>query len=124
MQEGVTRYGDEIQRTYGIPVQIRVGINSGEVIVRSVASDLRWDYTAVGMPTHVAARMEQLATSGSIVITAETLAQVESLVDVRPLGRVVVKGLAEGVDAYEVLGLRSARPEDATPHPVSGALPG
>ena len=68
------------------------------------ASDLRWDYTAVGMPTHVAARMEQLATPGSIVITAETLAQIEARVDVRPLGRVVVKGLTEGVEAYEVLG--------------------
>src|SRR6266853_659351 len=84
--------------------QILDGINSGEVIVRSVASDLRWDYTAVGMPTHVAARMEQLATPGSIVITAETLAQIEARVDVRPLGRVVVKGLTEGVEAYEVLG--------------------
>jgi class 3 adenylate cyclase len=56
------------------------------------------------MPTHVAARMEQLARPGSIVITAETLAQIGPRVDVRPLGRVVVKGLAEGVEAYEVLG--------------------
>jgi len=71
--------------------------------VRSVASDLRWDYTAVGIPTHVAARMEQLATPGSIVITAETLAQIGSMVDVRSLGRVVVKGLSEGVEAYEVV---------------------
>jgi class 3 adenylate cyclase len=89
-------------------VQIRIGINSGEVIVRAVGSDLRWDYTAVGMPTHVAARMEQLATPGSTVITADTLAHVEPLIDVRPLGRVAVKGLAEGVEAYEVLGVRPA----------------
>jgi class 3 adenylate cyclase len=70
------------------------------------------------MPTHVAARMEQLATPGSIVITAETLAPIEPLVDVRPLGRVTVKGLAEGVDAYEVLGLRSACLEHATSRPA------
>ena len=108
MQETVAAYARALRGSHRADVQIRVGINSGEVIVRSVASDLRWDYTAVGMPTHVAARMEQLATPGSIVITAETLAPVESLVDVRPLGRVVVKGLAEGVEAYEVLGLRSA----------------
>ncbi len=76
------------------------------MIVRSVASDLRWDYTAVGMPTHVAARMEQLAAPGSIVITSETLAQVASLVDVRTLGRVAVKGLADGIEAWELLGLR------------------
>jgi class 3 adenylate cyclase len=106
MQETVAAYARALHGRQRVDVRIRVGINSGEVIVRSVASDLRWDYTAVGMPTHVAARMEQLATPGSIVITAETLAQIESRVDVRPLGRVVVKGLAEGVEAYEVVGLR------------------
>lgn len=116
MQATVAAYARALRGSQRADVQIRVGINSGEVIGRSVASDLRWDYTAVGMPTHVAARMEQLATPGSIVITAaETLAPVESLVDVRPLGRVVVKGLAEGVEAYEVLGLRSACREGATP---------
>jgi class 3 adenylate cyclase len=104
MQETVVDYAHALHGSHRADVQIRIGINSGEVIVRSVASDLRWDYAAVGMPTHVAARMEQLATPGSIVITAETLTQIGSQVDVRPLGRVVVKGLAEGVEAFEVLG--------------------
>jgi len=103
MQESVAAYARSLGGRHRADVRIRVGINSGEVIVRSVASDLRWDYTAVGIPTHVAARMEQLATPGSIVITAETLAQIGSMVDVRSLGRVVVKGLSEGVEAYEVV---------------------
>jgi class 3 adenylate cyclase len=106
MQEAVAAFARALPDSHRADVQIRVGINSGEVIVRSVASDLRWDYTAVGIPTHVAARMEQLASPGSIVITADTLAQIESRVDVRPLGRVMVKGLADGVEAYEVLGPR------------------
>ena len=83
--------------------------NSGEVIVRSVGSDLRWDYSAVGTSTHIAARMEQLASPGATVLTAETLALVAEEVSVRPLGRVVVKGLPDGLEAYELVGVRSAR---------------
>ena len=64
MQEAVKRYGDEVRRSHGVAVQIRVGLNSGEVVVRSIGSDLHMDYTAVGQTTHLAARMEQLATPG------------------------------------------------------------
>jgi class 3 adenylate cyclase len=73
MQNAVTRYCEEIRRSHGIEVQIRVGLNSGEVVVRSIGSDLRMDYTAVGQTTHLAARMEQLATPGTIRLTAATL---------------------------------------------------
>ena len=59
MQESVTKYGDGIQRSGGIPPQIRVGLNSGQVVVRSIGNDLHMDYTAVGQTTHLAARMEQ-----------------------------------------------------------------
>src|SRR6266850_1103661 len=61
MQDSVKRYSEELRRSHGVEVQIRVGLNSGEVVVRSIASDLRMDYTAVGQATHLAARMEQLA---------------------------------------------------------------
>ena len=64
MQEAIQRYTEEVRRTHGVEVQIRVGLNSGEVVVRSIGSDLRMDYTAVGQTTHLAARMEQLATPG------------------------------------------------------------
>src|SRR3970040_1596430 len=73
MQERVSRYGAELQRSHGAPIQIRIGINSGEVVVRSIGSDLRMDYTALGQTTHLAARMEQMAKPGSALLTADTL---------------------------------------------------
>src|SRR5215470_1911447 len=62
MQAAVSRYTEGLERSEGMVVQIRVGINSGEVVVRSIGSDLHMDYTAVGQTTHLAARMEQMAT--------------------------------------------------------------
>ena len=58
MQEAVRQYAEELFPTQGIRPQIRVGLNSGEVVVRSIGSDLRVDYRAVGQTTHLAARME------------------------------------------------------------------
>jgi class 3 adenylate cyclase len=104
MQESVKRYAEGVRRTEGVPIQIRVGLNSGEVVVRSIGSDLKMDYTAVGQTTHLAARMEQLATPGSILITADTLRLAEGYVEVKSLGPVKVKGLSEPVEAYEVTG--------------------
>ena len=60
MQESVKRYAEEVRRAHGVTVQIRVGLNSGEVVVRAIGSDLHMDYTAVGQTTHLAARMEQM----------------------------------------------------------------
>jgi class 3 adenylate cyclase len=74
MQEAVTRHAAVVRRRDGGAPRIRVGLNSGEVVVRSVGSDLRMDYTAVGQTTHVAARMEQIASPGTIVTTRTTLA--------------------------------------------------
>ena len=102
MQESVKHYAEGVRRTEGIPIQIRVGLNSGEVVVRSIGSDLRMDYTAVGQTTHLAARMEQMASPGSILITADTLRLAEGYVEVKPLGPVNVKGLSEPVEVHEV----------------------
>ena len=93
MQEAIRRYTEELRRTHGVEVQIRVGLNSGEVVVRAIGSDLRMDYTAVGQTTHLAARMEQLATPGTIRLTAETLRLAEGYVEVKPIGPMPVKGL-------------------------------
>src|SRR5262245_57417803 len=104
MQDVVRRYSDELRRTQGVEVQIRVGLNSGGVVVRSISSDLRMDYTAVGQTTHLAARMEQLAAPGSIRLTAETLQLAEGFVQVTPLGPVPIKGLGEPVEVFELVG--------------------
>src|SRR5262249_2277207 len=109
MQDTVRRYSDELRRAQGAEVQIRVGVNSGDVVVRSIGSDLRMDYTAVGQTTHLAARMEQLATPGSIRLTAGTLHLAEGLVDVNALGTVPIKGLGEPTEVFELVGAGAAR---------------
>ena len=109
MQESVKRYAEEVQRTEGTPIQIRVGLNSGEVVVRSIGSDLKMDYTAVGQTTHLAARMEQMAMPGSILMTPDALRLAEGYVQVKPLGPVAVKGMSEAVEVYEVTGTGIAR---------------
>src|SRR5438876_2832027 len=109
MQESVRAYAASARRSHGVEVQIRVGLNSGEVVVRSVGSDLRMEYSAIGQTTHLAARMEQLATPGTIRLTADTLRLVEGFVDVTPLGPVPVKGIQEPIDVFEVTGAGGAR---------------
>ena len=104
MQRRVTLYAEEIRRAGGTPVQIRVGLNSGEVVVRAIGSDLHMDYTAVGQTTHLAARMEQMAKPGSMLVTGDTLRLAEGYVQVRPLGPVPVKGLETPIEVYEVTG--------------------
>ena len=103
MQDALRRYANEVRRTHGVPVQMRVGLNSGEVVVRAIGNDLHMDYSAVGLTTVLAARMEQLATPGSILLTAATLRLVEGLVQVTALGPVPVKGLTEPVDVFELV---------------------
>src|SRR3989442_6464735 len=109
MQESVKMHAEEVRRSHAAVVKIRIGLNSGEVVVRAIGSDLHMDYTAVGQTTHLAARMEQLADPGAIVITPETMALVEGYVEVKSLGPVPVKGLADAVEVYEVTGAGPAR---------------
>jgi class 3 adenylate cyclase/tetratricopeptide (TPR) repeat protein len=109
MQELVQRYAEDARHAHGVNVQIRVGLNSGEVVVRAIGSDLHMDYTAIGQATHLAARMEQLASPGSILLTPATRGLVEGYVAVKPLGPVPVKGLADPVEVYEVTGAGPAR---------------
>ena len=93
----------------GLEVQMRVGLNSGEVVVRAIGNDLHMDYSAVGQTTHLAARMEQLATPGSIRLTAATLRLAEGLVQVNALGPFPIKGLTEPVEVFELVGASALR---------------
>jgi class 3 adenylate cyclase len=104
MQEAIRRYSTAVRHTHGVEVQIRVGLNSGEAVVHAIGNDLHMDYSAIGQTTHLAARMEQLAAPGSIRLTAETLRLAEGLVQVSALGPVPVKGLAEPVEVFELVG--------------------
>ena len=109
MQEALRRYAEETRRAHGVEVRIRVGLNSGEVVVRSVGSDLHMDYSAVGQTTHLAARMEQLAPPGAIRLTGETVRLAEGYVEVRGLGPTPVKGLPDPIEVYELAGAGMAR---------------
>ena len=109
MRDSVKEYADGVRRAQGIPIQIRVGLNSGEVVVRSIGSDLHMDYTAVGQTTHLAARMEQLAMPGSILVPQETLDLVEGYVVVKPLGLMPIKGMESPIEVYELTGASTGR---------------
>ncbi len=104
MQTAIHRYTEEVRRAQGIEVQIRVGLNSGEVVVRAISNDLHMDYTAVGQTTHLASRMEQLATPGTVRLTGDTLRLAEGFVTASSLGPIPVKGSPEPIEVFELVG--------------------
>jgi class 3 adenylate cyclase/tetratricopeptide (TPR) repeat protein len=109
MQQTVKKYAEGVRREEGVTVRIRVGLNSGEVVVRAIGSDLHMDYTAVGQTTHLAARMEQFAEPGTALLTSATLGLCEDFVQVKSLGPMRAKGFAEPVEAYELTGANPVR---------------
>lgn len=109
MQEQVRVHAEEALRTWGVPIEIRVGLNSGDVVVRSVRSDLHMDYTAIGETTHLAARMEQTAMPGTILAGPGTMRLTEGYVVMKPLGPRQVKGRATPIEVYEVVGATTVR---------------
>jgi class 3 adenylate cyclase len=109
MHASIRRYAEEVRRSHGVVLQIRVGLNSGEVVVRAIGSDLRMDYSAVGQTTHLAARMEQLAKPDTTLLTADVLRLAEGFIAVTPLGPMPVKGLTTPVELYELTGVGPLR---------------
>ena len=109
MQAAMQPYTEEVRRTRGLELRMRVGLNSGEVVVRAIGNDLHMDYSAVGETTVLAARMEQTATPGSIRLSASTLGLVEGLVWVTALGPIPIKGLVEPMAVFELTGVTTLR---------------
>jgi class 3 adenylate cyclase/tetratricopeptide (TPR) repeat protein len=106
MQEAVKDFAARIENTN---VQVRIGLNSGDVVVRAISSDLHMDYTAVGQTTHLAARMEQLAEPEHILLTAQTFLLAEGYVEVNRRGAIAVKGLPNPVEIYELTSASGGR---------------
>ena len=104
MRDSLRRHGDRLRQTLGAPVEFRIGLNSGEVVVRAIGDDLRMDYTAVGLTTHLAARLEQLAPPGAVLVSPDTMSLIEGFVSVNPLGPTTVKGLSAPIDVFEITG--------------------
>jgi class 3 adenylate cyclase/tetratricopeptide (TPR) repeat protein len=109
MQESVRAYAAQLPRALGAVISIRIGLNSGEVVVRSIGNDLRMDYTAVGQTTHLASRMEQAAAPGSILVTSDTAGLVDGYVVLESLGPVRVKGLESPMEVFEITRAGQAR---------------
>ncbi|HKA53252.1 MAG TPA: adenylate/guanylate cyclase domain-containing protein, partial [Candidatus Binatia bacterium] len=105
MQEEMRRYADLLREQGRAPLLMRVGVNTGEVVVRSIRKDdLHTDYVPVGHSTNLAARMEQLATPGSILVTEQTHRLTEGYFEFKALGKATIRGAEEPLHVYEVLG--------------------
>ena len=109
MREEMRRYRRRLGESEEAGLQIGIGLNSGEVVVRSISNDLNVDYSALGHTTHMAARMQELAAGGTTLITASTLRQVEGFVQVKSVGSVQVKGVSRPVETFEVVAATTAR---------------
>ena len=109
IQRALEDYRRELERERALTFKVRQGLNSGLVVVGSIGSDLRMDYTAVGDTTNVAARLQQGAESGHIVIGETTYRLVADYFDTRPLGELSVRGKAEPIRAWTVEAAREGR---------------
>src|SRR5215510_12902715 len=110
MQEESRRYAEQLRREQGRHLQIRVGVNTGEVVLRSIRKDdLHTDYTPVGHSIHLASRMESLASGGAVVVSDHTYKLIAGYFECKALGKAKVKGVTEPVPIYEVLGVGPLR---------------
>ena len=102
MLDLVRHYGDEIQRSYGVPIQIRVGLNSGDAVVRMTDHGLYASYTAIGLTVHIASRMEQMAKPGTALATADTVRLAKGHIETKAIGPLQVKGFDRAIEVAEI----------------------
>jgi class 3 adenylate cyclase/tetratricopeptide (TPR) repeat protein len=106
MHEALERYRRELARERGVDFRVRLGLNTGRVVVGAIGDNLRMDYTAVGDTTNTAARMQQLAEPGQIVLAEATHRLIAPYFETRALGSVKVKNRARPVAAWALVGAR------------------
>ncbi len=109
MQDEMRRYADRLRAEGRAPLQVRVGVNTGEVVVRSIHTGEHAEYTPIGHSTGLAARMQALAPVGSIAVTEATQRRCAGYFALRRLGPARVKGVSEPIEVYEVTGLGPLR---------------
>ncbi|MCH7867522.1 MAG: AAA family ATPase [Myxococcales bacterium] len=109
LNDELRRYSAELKRSLGITFSVRMGINSGEVVVGSIGDDLRMDYTAQGHTVGLAARMEQLADPGTIYLSEDTQSLVAGYFHLQSLGEFEIKGLRQPVEVYDLQGIGPLR---------------
>jgi class 3 adenylate cyclase/tetratricopeptide (TPR) repeat protein len=109
IQRAIAEYGEKVKRDCGAEFKMRIGLNSGLVIVGSVGYDLRMDYFALGDTTNLASRMQSLAQPGSIVVALDTYRLTKAFFKFSPLGQARVKGKEAAVETYELVGVADVK---------------
>ncbi|MBT4267458.1 MAG: AAA family ATPase [Deltaproteobacteria bacterium] len=103
VQHALEEYGEKIKKEYSMEFKMRIGLNSGHVIVGSIGDDLRMDYTAVGDITNLAARMENLATPGSVLVSANSHRLAADFFEFKSKGKLEIKGKTEKQEIFELI---------------------
>lgn len=107
MQQEVRRYADELRVAHGLNLSMRVGLNSGEVVVGRIGDDLRQDYTAQGPTVNLAARIENICEPGRVYVGCDTARLLEGAFRLRSLGATQIPGLGSAVEVFELEGPKS-----------------
>lgn len=124
IQKSIKQYSEKIEIKYRLKFQMRIGLNSGAVVVGSIGDDLRMDYTAIGDTTNLAARMENLAKPGSVIVSPATYNKVSQQFEFKSLGEAEVKGKENPLEIYELIKYKGHRPRLGLERQIFSAMVG